>query len=256
MIFLLIKFIFFFLYISRPESFKSMIAVIPVICFAYQTHEIVVPVYASMKTRTVRNFTKTTILTLIILFCLYSTAGTFSYLTFGVNVSADIMMMYDTRQPLVLLGTCALILKMITTYPSILFCGRNAFEGLYAEFMKLSADQFIKGEKKRRILITTGWFVTTLVLAVYTPNIGIVIELLGSLASMNVFIFPSICLIVITDRLQDKLSKLGKTLLYSFSIFLILFGSTIFFLVISELYVELTSLETEFSYNATICKHI
>lgn len=109
---------------TKPESFKSMIAVIPVICFAYQTHEIAVPVYASMKTRTVRNFTKTTILTLAILFVLYSTAGTFSYLTFGTNVTSDIMMMYDTRQPIVLFGTCALIIKMITTYPSILFCGR------------------------------------------------------------------------------------------------------------------------------------
>ena len=77
--------------------------------------------------------------------------------------------------------------------------------------MKISADQFIRGERKRRIIITSGWFVTTLVLAVYTPNIGVVIELLGSLASMNVFIFPSICLIVITDRMQDKLSRIGKS---------------------------------------------
>lgn len=106
-----------------------MIAVIPVICFAYQTHEIAVPVYASMKTRTVRNFTKSTILTLAILFILYSIAGTFAYLTFGVNVSADIMMMYDTRQPIVLLGNVALVIKMLTTYPPILFCGRNSVVG-------------------------------------------------------------------------------------------------------------------------------
>lgn len=111
-----------------------MIAIIPVICFAYQTHEIVVPVYASMKTRTVRNFTKTTALTLTILFVLYSVAATFSYLTFGVNVSSDIMMMYDTKQPIVLFGTCALVIKMITTYPSILFCGRNALGECFLSF--------------------------------------------------------------------------------------------------------------------------
>jgi len=195
---------------TKPESFKSMIAIIPVICFAYQTHEIVVPVYASMTTRTVRNFTKTTILTLAILFVLYSMAGTFSYLTFGTNVSSDIMMMYDTKQPIVLIGTCALVIKMITTYPSILFCGRNALDGLYAEFFKVSTDRFIKGEPSRRVITTTGWFTTTLLLAVYTPNIGVVIEVLGSLASMNVFIFPSICLIAIVDRMQDKISKLSK----------------------------------------------
>lgn len=112
--------------LHRPESFKTMIAIIPVFCFAFQTHEIVVPVYASMKTRTIQNFTKTTVLTLMILFVLYSVAATFSYLTFGVKVSSDIMMMYDTKQPIVLFGTCALVIKMITTYPSILFCGRNA----------------------------------------------------------------------------------------------------------------------------------
>jgi len=242
---------------TRPESFKSMIAVVPVICFAYQTHEVVVPVYASMKTRTVRNFTKTTILTLAILFILYSTAGTFSYLTFGVNVSSDIMMMYDARQPIVLFGTCALVIKMITTYPSILFCGRNAFDGLYAEFFKIDTDQFIKGEKRRRLITTTGWFFTTLVLAVYTPNIGVVIELLGSLASMNVFIFPSICLIVIVNRMNEKVSKFTKAVLYSFSIFLILFGAIIFVLVISEVYVELTDTTSSMIlYNATMCKHL
>lgn len=122
-----------------------MIAIIPVICFAYQTHEIVVPVYASMKTRTVRNFTKTTALTLTILFVLYSVAATFSYLTFGVNVSSDIMMMYDTKQPIVLFGTCALVIKMITTYPSILFCGRNAL-GLCL-FYLLSSISHLRSHK-------------------------------------------------------------------------------------------------------------
>lgn len=79
--------------------------------------------------------------------------------------------------------------------------------------MRLNTDQIMKGEMRRRIIITTFWFLTTLLLAIYTPNIGIVIELLGSLASMNVFIFPSICLIVIVDRMQDKISKLSMILL-------------------------------------------
>ena len=84
-----------------------------------------------MKTRTVKNFTKSTILTLLILFVLYSIAGTFSYLTFGINVAPDIMMMYDTNQPMILFGTISLVIKMITTYPLMLFCGRDALIGLY-----------------------------------------------------------------------------------------------------------------------------
>lgn len=67
---------------------------------------------------------------------------------------------------------------------------RGALDGLYAEFAKLSTDDFIKGEYKRRILVTTIWFFSTVFLAILTPNIGIVIELLGCLASVNIYIFP------------------------------------------------------------------
>jgi len=241
---------------TKPESFKSMLAVIPVICFAYQTHEIAVPVYASMRTRNVRNFTKSTILTLTILFVLYSMAGTFAYLTFGLKVSSNIMMMYDTRQPIVLIGACALAIKMITTYPSILFCGRNALDGLYAEYFKITTDEIIKGERKRRYVTTTLWFATTLVLAIYTPNIGVVIELLGSLASMNTFIFPALCLISIVESKREKFSKLAKLVMYSFAIFLILFGVVLFFLVIWDVYLELTDLSEDVLLNVTMCKHV
>lgn len=134
---------YFFFLQFRPENLKSMIAIIPVIYLAYQTHEIVVPVYASMKTRTVRNFTKSTILTLVILFILYSIAGTFAYLTFGVNVSADIMMMYDTKQPVVLFGNLALVTKMLTTYPSILFCGRNSCVGMFKRIKESKISHFL-----------------------------------------------------------------------------------------------------------------
>lgn len=67
---------------------------------------------------------------------------------------------------------------------------RGALDGLYAEFVKLSTDEFIKGEYKRRIVVTTIWFFSSVLLAVLTPNIGVVIELLGCLASVNIFIFP------------------------------------------------------------------
>ncbi len=47
---------------------------------------------------------------------------------------------------------------------------------------------------KRRILIATPWFVTSLVCAILIPNIGEVIQFLGSLAAVFIFIFPGLCL--------------------------------------------------------------
>lgn len=56
---------------------------------------------------------------------------------------------------------------------------RGALEGLYAEWFHLSAEEYIKGERLRRIFITTVWNSAVLVLAVVTPNITIAIEMLG-----------------------------------------------------------------------------
>lgn len=67
---------------------------------------------------------------------------------------------------------------------------RGALDGLYCEFRGLDVERIIGNERFRRITITIVWFISTLSLAVCTPNIGIVLELLGSLASCNVFIFP------------------------------------------------------------------
>ena len=45
-------------------------------------------------------------------------------------------------------------------------------------------------EKCRRAWIATVWFLLTILFAIFLPNIGVVIKLLGSLAAVFVFIFP------------------------------------------------------------------
>ncbi|RWS09581.1 putative sodium-coupled neutral amino acid transporter 7-like protein [Dinothrombium tinctorium] len=223
---------------TSPEKPITFFAIIPVFTFAYQCHEIVIPVYSCMADRTIKSFCKSTALALSLLFALYCMAGTTGYLTFGVKIAPDIMQSYDSNDPVVLVGVVALIVKMITTYPSMIFCGRGALDGLYAEFARLSAEQFITGEKKRRIIITTVWFTTTLVLAILTPNIGVVIEFLGSLASANVFVFPSLCLIAIARR-EQKLKRWIKNAFITIAIILIMAGALTFCIVLYQIYFEL-----------------
>lgn len=69
-------------------------------------------------------FGKVTGLALGLLFVLYCTAGTYGYQTFGSKVSPDIMQLYDASDPLVVIGIIALVIKMITTYPPMIVCGR------------------------------------------------------------------------------------------------------------------------------------
>lgn len=91
-----------------------------------------------MKERKISAFSKATVLALILLFVLYCLAGTFGYLTFGSNVAPDIMQMYDARDPIVTVGIIALVIKMITTYAPLMFCGRQVPTTVCFEFVKLS----------------------------------------------------------------------------------------------------------------------
>ena len=54
---------------------------------------------------------------------------------------------------------------------------------------------------KRRILIATPWFATSLAFAIFIPNIGEVIRFLGSLAAVFIFIFPGICLFQVRNKI-------------------------------------------------------
>ncbi|KFM77388.1 putative sodium-coupled neutral amino acid transporter 7, partial [Stegodyphus mimosarum] len=217
-----------------PDSAVQVFVVIPVFSFAYQTHEIVVPVYACMKNRNIRDFSKATFLAMAILFVIYCMAGSFGYITFGSKIAPDIMEQYDARDPVVLIGIGALVVKMITTYPQLVLCGRGALDGLYAEFAKLTTDQFIRGEFKRRIIVTSIWFATTVLLAVLAPNIGVVIELLGCLASVNIYIFPGLCLIALTFRNDEALHKWRSVIQVTAASAMILFGTFVFGVVASK----------------------
>lgn len=48
----------------------------------------------------------------------------------------------------------------------------------------------VRREKRRRILQTLVWFVVTLVLALFIPDIGRVISMIGGLAACFIFVFP------------------------------------------------------------------
>jgi sodium-coupled neutral amino acid transporter 7/8 len=67
---------------------------------------------------------------------------------------------------------------------------RAAFECLWTDLRGLSPDVIVSQEGRRRKITTVIWFKATLALAVFIPNIGIVIEIIGAFAAVFIFIFP------------------------------------------------------------------
>ena len=113
---------------TSPTRWTDVFLVIPDICFGYQCHVSVIPIYSCMKNRTIRHFTLASFPAIGICALCYTLAATYGYWTFGALVDNDILMSYDAKKPEVMVAILAMALKTYSTYPILLFCGR---EGKY-----------------------------------------------------------------------------------------------------------------------------
>ncbi|CAG2165230.1 unnamed protein product [Oppiella nova] len=250
---------------TYPSSIMSFLAALPVVCFAYQTHEIVVPVYACLSHRTTTTFMKSTGLALSVLFVVYCISGTFGYYTFGGTVAPDVMQMYNASDPIVSAGIVALIVKMITTYPPVIFCGRDTFVGLFCKHPEpIQLDEpYDSVEYWRRVFITSTWNILALILALVIPNITIAIGFLGSLAACNVFVFPGLCMTALAKRRQSESRALAPVchqpstssicneatgamkcwprVLFIYGVFVIITGVLMFFVIIYQVINDLSA---------------
>ena len=146
-----------------------------------------------MKNRDTKNFTVASFSAIAICVFTYTGAATFGYMTFGNLVYEDIISNYNANKPSVMLALVAISLKTYTTYPILMFCGREGLSTILKDLFSLTDNQ--EKERVRRCSIVTVWFISTILIAIETPNIGAVIHILGSLAAIFIFVFPGVCLL-------------------------------------------------------------
>ena len=115
----------------------------------------VIPIYSCMKHRTIKHFTIATSTAIGICVAVYTGAATFGYLTFGSKVDDDIISNYSATKPTVMIALIAMAAKTYTTYPILLFCGREAASDIIKDVF-ISEDSERK-EKIRRVVIATVW---------------------------------------------------------------------------------------------------
>ncbi|PAA57866.1 hypothetical protein BOX15_Mlig011399g2, partial [Macrostomum lignano] len=126
---------------TRPHSLVDVFNVVPTICFGYQCHVSVVPVYSCMRRRCLPQFARTVSFAMLICFLAYSATAVFGYWSFGAAVQSDILRNYDAT-PDVLIGMCLLAFKICTTYPILLFCGRAALDSVALPLLRLDRTEF------------------------------------------------------------------------------------------------------------------
>ncbi|TRY54576.1 hypothetical protein DNTS_001577 [Danionella cerebrum] len=185
----------------RPSSWTDVFNAMPTICFGFQCHVSSVPVFNSMKKPEIRPWWLVVTISMVICLFVYTGTGVCGFLSFGASVSQDVLMSYPSNDVAVAIARAFIIVCVVTSYPILHFCGRAVLEGLWLRFKGEEVETDVAKERRRRILQTLVWFCLTLILALFIPDIGRVISLIGGLAACFIFVFPGLCLI------QAKLSE-------------------------------------------------
>lgn len=205
-----------------------VLQIIPIICFAYQSHMTAIPMYACMRERKVEKFTLCAVVSMIVCFLVYTMVGIFGYATFGAGkVPSDVLQGYADESVLVALAVVFVAIKNFTTYPIVLCCGRDALFSL----ARIDVDAITF---RSRALVTIVWYVLSLTIAVLVPDISPVVNLLGALSAAFIFVFPGIALFR-SILLKDSQLYLNKDrLLVFFAIFITALGAFVSGLVFVE----------------------
>ncbi|XP_005090551.1 putative sodium-coupled neutral amino acid transporter 7 [Aplysia californica] len=220
---------------TSPKSWIDVFLVVPDICFAYQCHVSIIPIYSCMEKRNLREFSKTISLAMVLCVLTYTVTAALGYLQFGDKITSDVLLSFDPDIP-VIFAVVLIAIKTYTTYPILLFCGRAGFDCIWSRIWKITPEEFLLKERRRRIITTILWFIATLLLSIFIPNIGVVIQILGAFAAIFIFIFPGMCLLkTMQDRIetgepQPRLVHFMK----GFSIVFIVLGAFIFGLTLSQ----------------------
>ncbi|XP_075694355.1 sodium-coupled neutral amino acid transporter 7 isoform X2 [Rhinoderma darwinii] len=216
---------------SATRSASSWIAVfnaVPTICFGYQCHVSSVPVYGSMQRQDIRHWAMIVTAAMFIALCVYTGTGVCGYLLFGSGVDQDVLLSFPSDDVPVAVARAFIILCVLTSYPILHYCGRAVLEGLWLRFTAQEAGEDPARERRRRIFQTLTWFVLTLLLALFIPDIGRVIALIGGLAACFIFIFPGLCLINLKlSEIQEQKSRSWWALLI-YGVTMVTLGAFIF----------------------------
>ncbi|XP_064016528.1 solute carrier family 38 member 8 isoform X9 [Pogoniulus pusillus] len=208
---------------SRASSWASIFSVIPTICFGFQCHEACVAIYSSMRNQSFSHWVAVSMLSMLICLLIYSLTGLYGYLTFGQAVASDVLMSYPGNDPVVIIARLLFGISVVTIYPIVVLLGRSVVRDVWAVPKRGAAAAPEAGERWSRVALTVAWMGTTLVIALFVPDIGKVIELIGGISAFFIFIFPGLCLVCMTGTCTLRPHK--KTALTAWGVLSVLVGA-------------------------------
>ncbi|KAM4733896.1 putative sodium-coupled neutral amino acid transporter 8a isoform 1-T1 [Anableps anableps] len=212
---------------TRIGAWASMFSVIPTICFGFQCHEASITIYSSMENQRLSHWAFVSVVAMTICLIIYSLTGVYGYLTFGKAVAPDILMSYSSHDKLMLVARLLFGVSIITIYPIIVLLGRSVIQDpLLSWWHRRGRVLMATFESRSRRVLTVLWITTTLLIALFVPDISKVISVIGGISAFFIFIFPGLCLMFAMQ--SEPVSCKTRIILTIWGVVTLLCGTFIF----------------------------
>ncbi|XP_071345167.1 putative sodium-coupled neutral amino acid transporter 8 [Trachinotus anak] len=197
-------------------SWASMFSVVPTICFGFQCHEACIAIYSSMENQKLFHWVVISVVSMFFCLLIYTLTGVYGFMTFGRAVASDILMSYPGNDVVMIISRLLFGISIITIYPIILLLGRSVVLNLMLRIQRRRRGIVTHSfESRCRVVLTVIWITITLLIAMYVPDMGEVISVIGGISAFFIFIFPGLCLVftmqteTVTPRIRMILTVWG-----------------------------------------------
>uniref|UniRef100_A0A673AYR9 Solute carrier family 38 member 8b n=1 Tax=Sphaeramia orbicularis TaxID=375764 RepID=A0A673AYR9_9TELE len=173
------------------HSWASMFSVVPTICFGFQCHEACIAIYSSMENQKLSHWVVISVVSMFFCLLIYTLTGVYGFMTFGRDVASDILMSYPGNDVVMIISRLLFGISIITIYPIILLLGRSVILNLMLRIRRRSRGIVTHSfESRCRVVLTVIWITITLLIAMFVPDMGEVISVIGGISAFFIFIFP------------------------------------------------------------------
>ncbi|KAK9542707.1 hypothetical protein VZT92_000546 [Zoarces viviparus] len=173
------------------SSWASMFSVVPTICFGFQCHEACITIYSSMENQNLFHWVVISVVSMIFCLLIYTLTGVYGFMTFGRAVASDILMSYPGNDVVMIISRLLFGISIVTIYPIILLLGRSVILNLMLRIQRnhrgIVTHSF---ESRCRVVLTVIWITITLLIAMFVPDMGEVISVIGGISAFFIFVFP------------------------------------------------------------------
>ncbi|CAH7055206.1 putative sodium-coupled neutral amino acid transporter 8 [Phodopus roborovskii] len=222
------------------SPWTSVFSVFPTICFGFQSHEAAVSIYCSMRNQSLSHWALVSVSSLLACCLVYSLTGVYGFLTFGTEVSADVLMSYPGNDTAIIVARILFAVSVVTVYPIVLFLGRSVMQDFWKKSYWATHGPPVLVDPSGpwvRLPLTFLWVSVTLAMALFLPDLSEIISIIGGISSFFIFIFPGLCLICAVG--MEPMGPRVKCCLEAWGTLSVLVGTFIFGQSTAEAMLEL-----------------